>query len=115
MFGILGHETPLAEVAQALTGSAETHREAPDNYGGHSVTVNPLGLSKWVGVLAYCEQAGIDPGRVLAIGDGPNDCELLAGARSPSSPRAGAPLHSNWPTTSRATADGGWAQLLDFL
>ena len=44
------------------------------------MTVGPNGLSKWNGVLAYCELAGIDPNRVLAIGDGANDREILTNA-----------------------------------
>src|SRR5215212_7276298 len=49
-------------------------------YGGCTVQVRPPGVSKWSGVLAYCAEQGIDPGRVLAVGDGANDLELLDGA-----------------------------------
>ena len=31
-------------------------------------------------MLAFCAEQGIDPGRVLAVGDGANDLELLEGA-----------------------------------
>ena len=49
-------------------------------HGGFTLMVRPLGVSKWAGVLAYCEEQGLDPHRVLAIGDGENDLELLTGA-----------------------------------
>ncbi len=117
MFGIVGHEAaPLAQVASTLVGAAEAHLSESDQYGGHSFTVNPLGLSKWVGVVAYCEQHGIDPDRVLAIGDGPNDCELLAAAAVtvvPSDACAEAlELADHVVASPRA---GGWAQILDLV
>ena len=49
-------------------------------YGGSTLQVRPPGINKWSGVLAFCADQGIDPGRVLAIGDGANDLELLEGA-----------------------------------
>ena len=42
--------------------------------------MRPPRISKWSGVLAYCADQGIDPGRVLAVGDGANDLELLESA-----------------------------------
>lgn len=49
-------------------------------YGGFTLTVRPPGISKWDGVLAWCRDQGLDADRVLAIGDGQNDVELLSGA-----------------------------------
>ena len=81
MFGIMGHPVePFHALAHNLTNTAEPHLAPSDEYGGHSFTVTPAGLSKWTGVEAYCARADLDPTRVLAIGDGPNDRELLAGA-----------------------------------
>ena len=117
MFGIMGNDAGhLTEVASALFGVAETHLAPSDQYGGHSFTVTPIGLSKWVGVVAYCEQHGIDPNRVLAIGDGPNDCELLGGAAVavvPSDACADALDLADHVVAS--PRDGGWAEILDLV
>jgi HAD superfamily hydrolase (TIGR01484 family) len=118
MFGIMGKDatTPLSEVSRALLGAAETHLAASDQYGGHSFTVTPKGLSKWIGVVAYCEQHGIDPSRVLAIGDGPNDCELLTAAAVAVVPADGcAEALDLADHIVGSPRDGGWAQILDLV
>jgi Cof subfamily protein (haloacid dehalogenase superfamily) len=116
MFGIIGSRPDrLAAVAAAVRDVAEPH-VSPDQWGGHTITVTPRGLSKWVGVVEYCRQVDIDPGRVLAIGDGPNDLELLSAA-------AVAVVPSNGCAEALALADhvvpspleGGWATLLDLV
>jgi hydroxymethylpyrimidine pyrophosphatase-like HAD family hydrolase len=64
-------------------------------------------------VLAFCATYGIDPGRVLAVGDGANDLELLEGA-------AVACVVDTAPPAVLARADhligppdtGGWAAVL---
>ena len=38
------------------------------------------GVNKWVGISQYLEAAGLEPGNVLAIGDGMNDYEMLLNA-----------------------------------
>ncbi len=86
------------------------------DFGGHGLTVNPIGLSKWVGVLAYCALAGIDPSRVLALGDGDNDRELLTNASVALVPEdahehALATAHHVVPSP----AVGGWAAVLDHV
>jgi hydroxymethylpyrimidine pyrophosphatase-like HAD family hydrolase len=48
--------------------------------GAATISVRPPGVSKWVGVLAWCAEQGVDPTRVLAVGDGENDLELLESA-----------------------------------
>lgn len=117
MLGLVGHDPgPLFAVANALTGAAEIHISGVDQYGGHSCTVTPLGLSKWVGVVAYCTHTGLDPTRVLAIGDGPNDCELLAAATIAVAPRDACPAALD---IAHHVVDsprvGGWAQILDLV
>ncbi len=115
-FGLVGHERPpLAEVARRLDGVGMAHL-GPDAFDGYTLTVAPAGLSKWVGVVACCRRAGVDPERVLAIGDGANDRELLANSAIAVAPEDASP-------EVRALADhvvgsprvGGWAQLLDLL
>jgi hydroxymethylpyrimidine pyrophosphatase-like HAD family hydrolase len=78
--------------------------------------VAPRGLSKWDGVRAFCDARGLDPTRVLALADGPNDLELLDHAAvrlvpAAAHPEALALAHHVIP----AAADGGWAAVLDHL
>jgi HAD superfamily hydrolase (TIGR01484 family) len=117
MFGILGYDHgPLADVAGALAGTAEAHVAASDQYGKHACTATPIGLSKWTGVVAYCDRAGVDSTRVLAIGDGPNDHELLAGAAVAVAPVDGDPAVVRVADHVVASPrDGGWAEILDLV
>jgi hydroxymethylpyrimidine pyrophosphatase-like HAD family hydrolase len=78
--------------------------------------VTPLGLSKWVAVTRHCERRGIDPARTLALGDGPNDVELLEAAGVAVVPEDGQALalqHADHVVA--PTRDGGWAQVLDLV
>jgi hydroxymethylpyrimidine pyrophosphatase-like HAD family hydrolase len=117
MFGVMGHSpAPLDAVRSALAGVAEVHVAPDSQYGGHSCTVTPLGLSKWVGVTVFCERHGIDPSRVLAIGDGPNDRELLEGARVAVAPQDAHPdALAAADHVVASTRVGGWAEILDLL
>jgi hypothetical protein len=116
MFGVMGHDrAPFDELARRLGDTAEVHI-APDQWGGHSCTVGPLGLSKWDGVVAYCEHAGLDPSHILAIGDGPNDVELLERAAVAVAPEDGhAPALDLADHVVASPRAGGWAQLLDLV
>jgi hydroxymethylpyrimidine pyrophosphatase-like HAD family hydrolase len=118
-FSILGrpHEL-LAAVAAVLDpsdGIAHLDRSI-EFVGDASLTVTGPAISKWEGVRAFCRHAGLDPARVLAIGDGPNDLELLTGAAVAVAPSNGHPEalavahHLVGPA-----AEGGWAELLDLL
>lgn len=89
----------------------------PDTYlGGYSLMVYPAGTTKWSGVRAYCADRGLDERRVLALGDGPNDLALLAGASV-------ACVVSDGCEDALALADhvihpashGGWATVLDLV
>ena len=116
-FGVIGHPLdPLLHVVGAIGNHAETHLSGDSQWGGDTLTVAPPGLSKWAGVLAYCERAGIDSRRVLAVGDGPNDRELLTHAAVAVVPETAFP-------DALALADhvvpspdqGGWAHVLDLV
>jgi hydroxymethylpyrimidine pyrophosphatase-like HAD family hydrolase len=116
-FGVMGHQRgPLVHAASVLGGIGEAHLSADKQFGGHVMTVAPAGLSKWEGVLAYCSRAGLNPERVLAVGDGPNDVELLTRA-------AVAVVPEDAQTEALAVADhivgsptvGGWAAILDLI
>ena len=116
MFGLLGQtRSSLAAFAPAVAEIGETHVDH-DFYGGHGITVVPRGLSKWVGVQAYCDAAGLDRGRVLASGGGLNDVELLEAAAIAVVPADG---HVDVVAIAdRVVAPpgaGGWAELLDLV
>ncbi len=115
-FGVFGNEEHvILGVVDALARHADP-RVTHGDFGGHGVTVGPNGLSKWNGVLAYCELAGIDPNRVLAIGDGANDREILTNASVALVPEdahedaLGAAHH-----VVPSPAVGGWAAILDHV
>lgn len=84
--------------------------------GTTSISVRPPEVSKWAGVLAWCADQGIDPSRVLAVGDGENDLELLEAA-------AVACVVSDGCDSALALAHhviepaelGGWCAVLDLL
>jgi hydroxymethylpyrimidine pyrophosphatase-like HAD family hydrolase len=116
-FGVIGHDHDTLAVAVSSIGDrAESHLAADSRWGGSTLTVAPPGLSKWAGVLAYCERAGVDASRVLAVGDGPNDRELLTHAAVAVVPEDAFP-------EALALADhvvaspqqGGWAQIVDLV
>lgn len=118
-FSILGRRRDeLADLAAALeeAGLASVAFTEDHLYGEWSLMVAPSGVSKWTGVLAWCEQQDIDPGTVLAIGDGGNDIELLEGA-------AVAVTVEDGTAAAAAVADhvvgspkdGGWADLLEII
>lgn len=70
----------LAEVVRGLHGTGTPTVTEDAYFPGATITVRPPQTSKWEGVLAFCRQQDLDPGRVLAVGDGENDVELLHGA-----------------------------------
>jgi hydroxymethylpyrimidine pyrophosphatase-like HAD family hydrolase len=116
-FGLLGQPTEqLRQVAAALDGIVHPHVQPDREYGGSCITVAPPELSKWVGVETICRTFGFDAGAVLAIGDGPNDVELLTRAAVAVVPADAHPAARACAdhVIGRA-ADGGWAGILDLL
>lgn len=80
-FGIVGRDlASLWEVAATVGEVAQAVVARDPFFGGATLMVRPPGISKWEGVLAFCEEQGLDADRVLALGDGENDVELLTGA-----------------------------------
>ena len=80
-FAVVGRPAALLEPVLREVGAAGSASIVPDLiYGGFTLQVRPPDISKWSGVLAYCAEQGIDPARVLAVGDGANDLELLDAA-----------------------------------
>lgn len=116
-FGVAaGDPTTMATVARDLTGSASGTVTRDLLHGGATLMVRPSGISKWEGVLAWCADQGLDSRRVLAVGDGENDLELLSSA-------AVSCVVSDGCQAALALADhviapatkGGWSAILDLL
>jgi HAD superfamily hydrolase (TIGR01484 family) len=106
----------LEPVAAAVTGHTAVNVTWDAPYGAYTITVRPPGVDKWRGVVSFCEHAGIDAHRVLAVGDGLNDVELLAAASvacvvDGSDERVAA--HAD--QVVGRPEDGGWADVLELL
>lgn len=117
-FSLIGIPFPEAEAAfAALEPIVEVHLDRSIDYPGTaSLTAAPRGQSKWDGVLAFCALHGLDPGRVLAVADGPNDLELLTNAAVRAVPKVAHPAALDLATTVIPSAqDGGWSEILDLL
>lgn len=117
-FSMIGVPFPAAEAAfAALEPMVEVHLDRSIDYPGlASLTAAPRGQSKWDGVLAFCALHGLDPSRVLAVADGPNDLELLTNAAVRAVPKVAHPAALELATTVIPSAqDGGWAEILTLL
>ena len=118
-FAVCGGEPVALRACAGLveaTGAGRASVTRDLLHGGFTLMVRPLGISKWAGVLAYCDQQGLDSDRVLAIGDGENDVELLTGA-------AVSCVVSDGCEAALVLADhvvgpareGGWGRILDLV
>ena len=116
---MLGIEQLEAEPAmQALRGVAGVEVAA---YGDHlyppySLMLAPEGITKEIGIRAYLAYRELNPERIIALGDGGNDLEMLAMADialavENSEPRAVAAADH----LIGDPATGGWAAVLDYL
>jgi HAD superfamily hydrolase (TIGR01484 family) len=117
-FSMIGVPFEAAEAAEAaLAGIVEVHLDRSLDYPGlASLTAAPKGQSKWDGVLAFCDRQGIDPARVMAVADGPNDVELLTGAAVRVVPRSAHPAALDLATHLIPSAeDAGWAEVIALL
>ena len=117
-FSMIGMDHGLCVAARDAVGDrAETHLDRSLDFPGlATLTVAPHGQSKWDGVLAFCAIHGLDPARVLAVGDGSNDLELLAGAAVALVPAVAHPdALAAADHVIPAAADAGWTQVLDHV
>ncbi len=114
-FGVVaGDRARLAAVLRDLAGDAAGAVQRDVVHGASTLMARPSGVSKWEGVLAWCSDQGLDPGRVLAVGDGENDLELLTAAAVSCAVRDGC-------DAAIALADhviappgeGGWSEVLE--
>lgn len=117
-FSIIGAEHRLlSAVEEAIDDTAEVHLDRSLDFPGlAAITVAPKGQSKWDGVEAYCRHHGLDASRVLAVGDGPNDIELLTHAAISVVPEVAHPAARELADHVIPSArDAGWLQLPDLL
>jgi hydroxymethylpyrimidine pyrophosphatase-like HAD family hydrolase len=116
-FAVVGRPARLLEPVLRTVGSAGSPSLVPDLvHGGWTLQVRPPGISKWTGVLAYCADRGIDPGGVLAVGDGANDLELLEGAAVACAIATAAPaVRARAHHILAPPSGGGWAAVLDLV
>ena len=83
----------------------------------HNVEINAPGTSKWNGLTWLCEYLGIRPDRVMAIGDGANDVDMVRHAWLGVSMRNGtSDLKANAAAVTRYTnEENGVARVLNEL
>jgi hypothetical protein len=118
MFSLIGIEHGQAvAVSEAVGDRAEVHLDrAFDVPGAAAVTVTAPGLSKWDGVQAWCKHAELTPQRIIALGDGPNDVELLTNADLALVPEVAHPAARRLADHTIPTpGTGGWSALLAHL
>jgi hydroxymethylpyrimidine pyrophosphatase-like HAD family hydrolase len=116
-FAVVGRPAALLEPVLRAVGVAGSASIVPDLiYGGSTLQVRPPDISKWSGVLAYCAEQGIDPARVLAVGDGANDLELLDGAAVACAVATATPdVLARADHVIGPPSSGGWAAVLDLV
>jgi hydroxymethylpyrimidine pyrophosphatase-like HAD family hydrolase len=116
-FAVVGRPAALLEPVLREVGAAGAASIVPDLiYGGFTLQVRPPDISKWSGVLAYCAEQGIDPARVLAVGDGANDLELLDGAAVACAVATATPdVLARADHVIGPPSSGGWAAVLDLV
>jgi hydroxymethylpyrimidine pyrophosphatase-like HAD family hydrolase len=116
-FAVVGRPAALLEPVLREVGPAGSASIVPDLiYGGATLQVRPPEISKWSGVLAYCAEQGIDPARVLAVGDGANDLELLDGAAVACAVATATPdVLARADHVIGPPSTGGWAAVLDLV
>lgn len=117
-YSMIGVPFAVAEAAfAAVSPVAEVHLDRSfDHPGMASLTVAPHGQSKWDGVTAFCASRGLDPAKVMAVADGPNDLELLAHAAVRVVPKVAHPDALALATAVIPSAEeAGWSEVPSLL
>ena len=85
-------------------------------YRAWSVHIQPAEITKWNGIEAYLGHAGLKPARIIAIGDGTTDLEMLARADVALGVAGGhAEIFDVVNDVVAHPDDGGWQAVLDHL
>ncbi len=116
---MLGIEQARIEVALddlAAIDTVESAAYADALYPPYSLMLAPTGITKEVGIRSYLDYSGITPTKIVALGDGGNDLEMLEMADV-------ALVVHDGDARAVALADqlidspehGGWATVLDHL
>jgi len=85
-------------------------------YGGFSIMAQPPGVSKQSGIEAFISYAGIENPRVIAVGDGGNDLQMLEAADLGVGVSGGDPaVLAMADRLIPHPSEGGWAQLIDMI
>ena len=118
-FNVLGVRRELIEPAWLeLVARGIAHASlAPElSFGDWGLIVTAPGITKWSGVLSYCELHGLDPSQILAVGDGANDVPLLREVAFPIAVEGGDP-DALAVTKHRigTPADRGWAAVPEMV
>lgn len=105
----------LNELSNDLAAAAVGYRDSL--YKPFSFMIGPRNVSKALGIDAWIEHFGLGrPDRVIAMGDGGNDLEMLASADLGLAPVTADPRAQELADHLIGHPDdGGWAQILDFV
>lgn len=116
-FGLVGgDEAILRRIAAELRDLASPVVNRDLVFAGQTLMVAPPAISKWEGIRAYCALEGLDPARVLAVGDGANDVEMLdAAALACVVSDGGDEALAHADVVIPPTGEGGWATIADLL
>ena len=118
-FCILGVEMgDIKAISEALgaCGFANAYLYKDQIFEGYSLTVQPFNISKWSGIIQWCEYTNFSPSRIVTVGDAGNDLEMLTHADT-SIVVAGAEqrLLDLADHVISPPDNGGWSEVLNFL
>lgn len=106
---------PALPALQALPG-LEVAAFGDHLYPPCSVMLAPDGIDKTVGIRAYLDYTGLQPSRIIALGDAGNDLQMMAMADFAIAVDNGDPrVIELADTTIRPPQHGGWAAVIGYL
>lgn len=118
-FSMLG--LPKEQIEPAATALADVNADfllyEDHLYAGFwSMHIQPVAVTKWGGIQSYLDHSGLRPDRIVVIGDGTNDIDMLHNADVALGVRGGhdEPLAIADHLIDHPD-DGGWATVIDHL